>query len=110
MLHNQGADHNASGYRGFTADCRELRCSSVYFRNSTGRIIAALCINFDVSTIQSLQSLFQGLLPAAASDSPEHQNEFFSRDLVAMMDAMVTEAIRAASPWTRLAATTASPS
>ena len=94
VLHNQGADHNAFGYRGFTADGRELRCSSVYFRNSTGRIIAALCINFDVSTIQRLQSLLQGLLPAAASDSPEQPNEFFGRDLVAVMDAMVTEAIR----------------
>ncbi|MDP9884444.1 putative transcriptional regulator YheO [Sinomonas atrocyanea] len=78
VLHNQGPDHNAFGY----------------FRNSAGRIIAALCINFDVSTIQRLQSLLQGLLPAAASDSPEQPDEFFGRDLVAVMDAMVTEAIR----------------
>jgi hypothetical protein len=40
MLHDQGADHNAFGYRGFTSDGRQLRCSSVYFRNSAGRIIA----------------------------------------------------------------------
>lgn len=40
VLHNQGADHDAFGYRGFTSDGRQLRCSSVYFRNSAGRIIA----------------------------------------------------------------------
>lgn len=92
VLHNQGADHNAFGYRGFTSDGRQLRCSSVYFRNSAGRIIAALCVNFDVSTIEQARALLDGLLPQAPShDQP---NEFFGRDLMAVMDAMVTEAIR----------------
>lgn len=94
VLHNQAADHNAFGYRGFTSDGRQLRCSSVYFRNSAGRIIAALCVNFDVSTIERARSLLDSLLPQAPSDSREQPNEFFGRDLVAVMDAMVTEAIR----------------
>lgn len=94
VLHNQSADHNAFGYRGFTSDGRELRCSSVYFRNSAGRIIAALCVNFDVSKLQQARSLLEGLLPQASADSSEQPNEFFGRDLVAVMDAMVSEAIR----------------
>jgi predicted transcriptional regulator YheO len=94
VLHDQGADHNAFGYRGFTGDGRELRCSSVYFRNSAGRIIAALCVNFDVSTMQQARALIDGLLPQAPSNSHEQPNEFFGRDLVTVMDAMVTEAIR----------------
>lgn len=94
VLHNQGADHNAFGYRGFTSDGRQLRCSSVYFRNAAGRIIAALCVNFDISTIERARALLDGLLPPALSDSADQPNEFFGRDLVAVMDAMVTEAIR----------------
>jgi len=94
VLHNQGADHNAFGYRGFTSDGRQLRCSSVYIRNSAGRIIAALCVNFDVSTIEQARALLDGLLPQAPSNSHDQPNEFFGRDLVAVMDAMVTEAIR----------------
>lgn len=94
VLHNQTADHNAFGYRGFTSDGRELRCSSVYFRNSAGRIIAALCVNFDFSTIQRARALLEGMLPQASSASPEQPNEFFGRDLVSVMDAMVSEAIR----------------
>lgn len=93
VLHNQSADHNAFGYRGFTADGRELRCSSVYFRNEAGRIIAALCVNIDVSVIQRARALLDGLLPPA-ENSPEQPNEFFGHDLVAVMDAMVSEAIR----------------
>jgi predicted transcriptional regulator YheO len=66
----------------------------VYIRNSAGRIIAALCVNFDVSTIEQARGLLDGLLPHAPSNSHDQPNEFFGRDLVAVMDAMVTEAIR----------------
>lgn len=94
VLHNQGADHNAFGYQGYTSDGRQLRCSSVYFRNSAGRIIAALCVNFDVSALQQARALLDGLLPADGQDAQEQPKEFFGQDLVAVMDAMVTEAIR----------------
>ncbi|MBT2513637.1 transcriptional regulator [Arthrobacter sp. ISL-30] len=95
VIHNQDADHNAFGYRGFTSDGRQLRCSSVYFRNTEGKIIAALCVNVDVSALQQARALLDGLIPQAAPESPDEPNEFFGQDLVAVMDAMVTDAIRA---------------
>lgn len=94
VLHNQKEEHNAFGYRGFTSDGRQLRCSSVYFRNHAGKIIAALCVNFDVSAIEQARALLDGLLPKAPVQSADQPNEFFGRDLMAVMDAMVTEAIR----------------
>jgi predicted transcriptional regulator YheO len=94
VLHNQSADHNAFGYRGITSDGRQLRCSSVYFRNSAGRIIAALCVNVDVSAIHQARALLDGLLSHESLSSPEKPNEFFGGDLVAVMDVMVAEAIR----------------
>lgn len=94
VLHNQSADHNAFGYRGFTSDGRQLRCSSVYFRNAAGRIIAALCVNYDLSPVQRAKALLDGMLPAEPAEADSQPNEFFGSDLVTMMDAMVTEAIR----------------
>lgn len=94
VLHDQGADHNAFGYPGFTSDGRELRCSSVYFRNSAGRIIAALCVNFDVSAVHQARALLDGLLPQASPATADAPKEFFGHDLLGVMDAMVTEAIR----------------
>lgn len=94
VLHDQGADHNAFGYSGFTSDGRQLSCSSVYFRNSAGRIIAALCVNFDVSAVHQARALLDGLLPQAPSDTQDQPKEFFGQDLPGVMDAMVTEAIR----------------
>ncbi|WP_437583382.1 helix-turn-helix transcriptional regulator [Paramicrobacterium sp. CJ85] len=95
VIHNQTADHDAFGYRGFTSDGRQLRCSSVYLRNSTGTIIAALCINVDVSALQQARTLLDRLLPLSAAEAPDAPSEYFGKDLVSVMDAMVTDAIQA---------------
>jgi predicted transcriptional regulator YheO len=94
VIQNQAVDHNVFGYRGFTSNGRQLRCSSVYFRNPAGKIIASLCVNFDVSTIQRARALLAELLPQPSQTPPDEVNEFIGRDLVAVMDAMVTDAIR----------------
>jgi predicted transcriptional regulator YheO len=95
VMQSRQEDHDAFGYRGFTADGRELRCSSVYFRNPAGDIIAALCINVDLSAVQHARSLLDALLPAAAA-APVAPDEHFGRDLVSVMDAMIVDAIREA--------------
>lgn len=95
VIHNQGADHDAYGYRGFTSDGRQLRCSSIYLRNRGGKIIAALCMNVDVSALQQARALLDGLMPQASADSSDEPSEFFGQDLVAVMDAMVSDAIHA---------------
>lgn len=96
VMQNRQEDHDAFGYRGFTTDGRELRCSSVYFRNRAGDIIAALCINVDLSAVQQARSLLDALLPGAGPELPAQPDEYFGRDLVSVMDAMIAEAIREA--------------
>lgn len=93
VLQNRKDDHDAFGYRGFTSDGRELRCSSVYFHNQAGDIIAALCINVDLSSIQQARGVLDALLPPATAPQTS-PDEYFGRDLVSVMDAMITEAIR----------------
>jgi len=91
VMRDQAADHDKFGYSGLTSDGRELNCSSIYLRNSSGRIIAALCINFDVSVVQRVQGLLGTLLPERTP--AEEPSEFFGQDLVAVMKAMIDEAI-----------------
>ena len=93
VVQNRKEDHDAFGYRGFTADGRELRCSSVYFRNKAGDIIAALCINLDLSGVQQARSLLEALLPTPEPDVPTQPDEHIGRDLVSVMDAMIGDAI-----------------
>lgn len=93
VMKDRQKDHDAFGYRGFTSDGRELRCSSVYFHNRAGDIIAALCINVDLSPIEQARNVLDALLPAASAPLAK-PDEYFGRDLVSVMDAMITEAIR----------------
>ncbi|WP_309065905.1 helix-turn-helix transcriptional regulator [Microbacterium sp.] len=93
VLKDRRGNHDAFGYTGYTADGRELRCSSVYFHNAAGDIIASLCINVDLSPLQQARNMLEALLPspAPAVDAPR---EHFGADLVSVMDAMILEAIR----------------
>lgn len=92
VMKDRQKDHDAFGYRGFTSDGRELRCSSVYFHNAAGDIIASFCINVDLSPIQQARNMLEALLPVqgAADNGPR---EHFGSDLVSVMDSMITEAI-----------------
>ncbi len=93
VMQSRREDHDAFGYRGFTSDGRELRCSSVYFRNRAGDIIAALCVNVDLSAVQQARSLLDALLLAPETDAPSSPDEYIGRDLKSVMDAMILEAI-----------------
>ena len=91
LLDDESADHDDFGYRGRTADGRELHSSSVYFRNNAGRVIAALCINVDLTPLQAAESAIRAMLPAADSDEPT--KEFVDPNITSVLDEMVTGAI-----------------
>ncbi|HTN55027.1 MAG TPA: helix-turn-helix transcriptional regulator [Microbacterium sp.] len=92
VLKDRRADHDAFGYTAYTADGRQLRCSSVYFHNADGDIIASLCVNVDLSPIQQARNVLTALLPASerTADGPR---EHFGTDLVAVMDSMISDAM-----------------
>jgi predicted transcriptional regulator YheO len=92
VLKDRRGNHDAFGYTGYTSDGRELRCSSVYFHNGAGDIIASLCVNVDLSPLLLARKTLDALLPSPApADAPK---EHFGADLVSVMDSMITEAIR----------------
>ncbi|MFJ4045810.1 transcriptional regulator [Microbacterium sp. NPDC089987] len=95
VLKDRQKDHDAFGYRGRTSDGRELRCSSVYFHNAAGDIIASFCINVDLSPLQQARNMLEALLPVAATTAAadERPQEHFGTDLVSVMDQMIAEAI-----------------
>lgn len=93
VLKNRQKNHDAFGYTAYTSDGRELRCSSVYFHNAQGDVIASLCVNVDLSPLQQVRSTLEALLPAvpAPANAPR---EHFGADLVSVMDSMISDAIR----------------
>ncbi|WP_203137101.1 helix-turn-helix transcriptional regulator [Microbacterium sp. JZ31] len=92
VLRDESADHNAFGYRGRTVDGRELVSSSVYYRDPAGRILAALCINVDLTPMQSALNAIAALAPAPQAEA-EGPKEVVGPDIARVLDDMISEAI-----------------
>lgn len=89
---DQAADHDALGYRGRTSDGRALHCSSVYYRNAAGSVIAALCINLDTTHLENIRSLVNELIPeTGASSAPP--SEIVGPTIDSVLDEMVEAAV-----------------
>jgi predicted transcriptional regulator YheO len=92
-VRDEDAEHNEFGYAGRTADGRELHCSSVYYRDASGRIIAALCINIDLTQLQTAQNILGALLPSAAPE--KRDRELHTHDIASLLDTMIADAVSA---------------
>lgn len=96
VLARNTEDHDAFGYRGSTRDGRELRSSSIYLRNRAGRIIAALCINVDVSALRTIQALVGSIEPSAPAPvvgASGGEQEVVGADIGDVVDDMITRGI-----------------
>lgn len=93
VLKDAQADHNAFGYRGRTSDGRELMSSSVYYRDHDGRIIAALCINVDLSPLRTALDVIAALVPESFEEIADAPQELVSPDIASVLDEMIDEAI-----------------
>ncbi|MCI1254274.1 MAG: helix-turn-helix transcriptional regulator [Bifidobacterium tibiigranuli] len=93
VLDDPFKDHDEFGYRAVTDDGRELRSSSVYFKNKEGRIIAAFCINYDLTPIQTVYNAAKMLIPD--SIPVEKTKERVSQQVGTVLDDMITNAIAA---------------
>lgn len=91
VLKDRKKNHDAFGYTGYTSDGRQLRSSSLYFHNAAGDIIAALCINVDLSQLLNARRILDALLPTPEVTSGAPNEQF--GDLVSVMDGMISEAI-----------------
>lgn len=93
VLRDPSIDHDAHGYRGRTADGRELTSSSVYYRDLEGNIIAAFCINVDLTPVQTAMNALGALVPEVRQDVVERPKELAGPDISTVLDDMVEEAI-----------------
>jgi len=93
VLRDETAEHNAFGYRGQTEDGRQLHCSSVYYRNTAGHIIGALCVNVDITPLQHAQALIGSLLPTTGADT--RAKETHAPDIATVFDALFESAVDA---------------
>jgi predicted transcriptional regulator YheO len=93
VLQDEAADHDAFGYHGRTSDGRDLHCSSVYYRNASGAVVAALCINVDLTAVQNAKSILETLLPSV--DDEASPREIVGPDIRSVLEEMIESAVQA---------------
>jgi predicted transcriptional regulator YheO len=92
LLRREAEDHDEYGYKARTGDGRELRSSSVYFRDADGRVIAALCINVDMTPLQAARSALDAALRPTVDEAPTRE-EVFATDINEVLDNLIDGAI-----------------
>ena len=93
LLRAEGEDHDEYGYRAHTADGRELRCSSVYMRDADGRVVAALCINVDLTPLHAARAALDTVLRPHGDQPVPSREEFFATDITEVLDHLIDSAV-----------------
>lgn len=81
-------------YASVTRDGRPLKSSTVLFRNDRGKLIAALCINFDVTDILSLNAVIQDIFAISEEAEQAGPTETFVGNMVSTLNEMADKVIR----------------
>ncbi|MFG0935338.1 PAS domain-containing protein, partial [Staphylococcus sp. 231237_7MaSpsaltlick] len=71
---NAFKDDYLAGYEFITKDGRRIKSSTTLIRNSSGSIIGALCINFDITIFEKIQHFIKDILPLNKNDNYEYNN------------------------------------
>lgn len=84
----------STNYASLTKDGRPLKSSSILFRDDRKRLIAALCINFDVTDIMSLNAVIRDIFEVSEESQQYGPHETFERDVVSTLNDIVDGVLR----------------
>jgi len=83
-------------YASATKDGRPLKSSTMLIKNDKGKPIAAMCINFDVADILSLNAVIQDIFKISEETHQGGSVETFERDMVSTLNEITDKIIRKA--------------
>jgi predicted transcriptional regulator YheO len=75
ILRDPHGEHDKLNYRSQTPSGRPLKSSSVYFKDDTGRIFAAICVNWDIAGLMSAQDALAELIKTTETLREDHYSD-----------------------------------
>lgn len=95
-LYRTGEKHTDDklAYLTKTKDGKILKSSTIYIRNSKGKIVGILSINYDITILLAAQTHIQDLTATAANDSEESGPETVSMNVTDLLDELIDQAFR----------------
>ena len=88
VLSGSVIDGDRLNYVTTTSDGKILRSSSMYIRNSEGKVIGSLCINLDITESIQFESFLKQYNKFELNDQPE----YFATDVESLLDYLIQQA------------------
>ncbi len=86
--------HDKLAYLTKTKDGKILKSSTIYIRNSLGKIIGILSINYDITILLAAQSHIQSFTATAADDTEASGPETVSMNVSDLLDELIEQAFQ----------------
>lgn len=86
--------HDKLAYLTKTKDGKILKSSTIYIRNSQGKIIGILSINYDITILLAAQSHIQSFTATAADDTEASGPETVSMNVSDLLDELIEQAFQ----------------
>ena len=80
ILQNPYGDYDVYNYRSRTPGGRTLKSSSIYLKDDEGKVFAALCINWDISSLTVAANILNDLIRTNAEVEENYVNDI--QDLI----------------------------
>ena len=89
ILRGETEDGNRLNYITQTKEGKVLRSSSIYLKNSKGKTIGSLCINYDISDLMIAEDILKSL---TMPDAQSVVQESFVSNVSDLLDSLISEA------------------
>ncbi|MDD5435654.1 MAG: PAS domain-containing protein, partial [Nitrospira sp.] len=94
QLRSKNKDDLLINYKGETPTGRKLKSSTMIFRNTEGKQIAAVCINFDYTDISNFDVIIRDIFGIPQDTTGDEPFENFSSDMDSTLNNMADDAIQ----------------
>lgn len=81
------------GYKNVTKDGRLLKSSTIFTRDSDGKIIGCLCINYDITELLIHKGHIEEFTSFGEEFQTSNESELFASDITEVLDAMINQVI-----------------
>ncbi|SHE99200.1 Predicted transcriptional regulator YheO, contains PAS and DNA-binding HTH domains [Desulfofundulus australicus DSM 11792] len=81
------------GYKNVTKDGRILKSSTIFVRDSYGKIIGCLCINYDITDLLVHKGHIEELIAFDEKSQTDQGSEIFATDITEVLEAMIEQVI-----------------
>lgn len=77
-----------------TRDGKILKCSTMYFRDDTGKIVAILAINFDITMLQAFEAGISQLISTADGAGDDIEPESIQHNVNDLLDELIEQSVK----------------